>query len=61
MAFRNEEGRVTFPSHDFDYTNYKDIASAVEAFYVQASAEKLTFRISMKLREKAVFKIGTIL
>lgn len=59
MAFRNKEGHVTFPSHDFIEQNYRDIETAVKSFYKEAFGETLSFRISMKPNEKHEFRIST--
>ena len=59
MTFRNKEGHVTCPSHEFDESNYKDISEAVVCFYSECFKEKLKFNISMKPNEKHVFKVST--
>ena len=59
MVFRNKEGHVTFPSHEFNEQNYRDIENAVKIFYKEAFDQKLLFHISMKPREKSVFKVST--
>ncbi|MFV2059015.1 MAG: hypothetical protein ACC707_21365 [Thiohalomonadales bacterium] len=59
MVFRNKEGHVTFPSHDFDEQNYRDIENAVKSFYKEAFGEKLSFHVSMKPNEKHAFKVNT--
>lgn len=59
MIFRNKEGHVSFPSHEFNYLNYRDIEGAFIAFYRDGFGEKLKFKISMKPNERAVFKIST--
>ncbi len=59
MAFRNKEGHVTFPSHEFNESNYRDIENSVIMFYSCGFDEKLKFSISMKSNERAVFKIST--
>jgi len=59
MTFRNKEGHVTFPSHEFNENNYKDISKAVVCFYRECFKENLRFNISMKPNEKHVFKIST--
>jgi hypothetical protein len=59
MVFRNKEGHVTFPTHDFDEQNYRDIEAAVIKLYDEAYGEKLSFRISMKPKEKYAFKVST--
>jgi hypothetical protein len=59
MVFRNKEGHVTFPSHDFDEQNYRDIENSVKRFYRKAFGEKLSFRVSMKPNEKYAFKVST--
>ena len=56
MVFRNKEGHVTFPSHEFNESNYKDITQAVISFYSECFKENLKFNISMKPNEKHVFK-----
>lgn len=57
MAFRNKEGHISFPVHEFDPTNYEDIARALQCFYHEAFWENLQFKISMKPYERWIFKI----
>jgi hypothetical protein len=59
MTFRNKEGHVSFPAHEFDESNYRDIENAVIAFYSNGFKKKLKFKISMKPNDRAVFKIST--
>jgi len=56
MTFRNKEGHISFPSHEFDSEDYKSVSDAVEHFYSEAFNEKITFNISMKPNEKGYFK-----
>lgn len=58
MVFRNKEGHVTFPSHKFKESSYRDIESAFKIFYKEAFGEKLLFQISMKPYEKHLFKVS---
>ena len=58
MVFRNKEGHVTYPTHEFDEQNYRDVENALKIFYKEAFDEKLSFRISMGLREKSIFRIS---
>lgn len=36
MTFRNKEGHTSFPSHEFDESNYTDISNAVITLYKEA-------------------------
>jgi len=57
MTFRNKEGHVSFPTHEFDDSNYSDIESSFVTFYKHGFDESLVFKISMKPNEKAVFRV----
>ena len=59
MTFRNKEGHITFPIHEFNESNYKDISEAIVHFYRDCFQEHLKFNISMKPNEKHVFKVTT--
>ncbi|HIF9128208.1 hypothetical protein [Photobacterium damselae] len=56
MTFRNKEGHTSFPSHEFDESNYTDISNAVITLYKEAFGKKLNFTIAMKARDTGVFK-----
>ena len=58
MTFRNKEGHVTFPSHEFNDSNYKDISDAIILLYHQFFNENLIFNISMKPNEKYEFRLS---
>jgi hypothetical protein len=58
MVFRNKEGHVTFPYHNFDEQNYRDIERAVICFYKEVFGESLFFYISMKPHEMYEFRIS---
>ncbi len=59
MVFRNKEGHVTYPTHEFDERNYRDIENAVKSFYKEAFGKRLTFIISMKPNENHAFRVRT--
>ena len=56
MTFRNKEGHTSFPNHEFDESNYDAISAAVSHLYQEAFGQKVKFKISMKARDKGVFK-----
>ena len=56
MTFRNKEGHTSFPSHEFDESNYEAISSAVIRLYKEAFGQNINFQIAMKARDKGVFK-----
>ena len=56
MTFRNKEGHVTFPMHEFDPQNYVDIQDALCQIFDEAFGLKLTIKISMKPKEKGIFE-----
>jgi hypothetical protein len=56
MAFRNKEGHISFPVHEFSYINYRDIADAVKLVFREGFGESLEFRVSMKKKQKGWFR-----
>ncbi len=59
-VFRNKEGHLTIPTHKFDPQDYRDIETGLRCFYQEAFSQQLTFRISMKPRQRGVFKIARV-
>ena len=60
MTFRNKEGHITSKKHEFADENYRDVEKAFIDFYRQAFNQKLSFRIFMKAKDKAVFRISNL-
>ena len=56
MTFRNKEGHISFPRHEFDESNYDLIAASVVTLYKEVFNKKLEFKIAMKARDRGVFK-----
>lgn len=56
-VFRNKEGHVVVPWHDYEPQNYRDIEESLVAFYKTAFGEKLKLHFSVGDGEKAVFEI----
>ena len=56
MTFRNKEGHTSFPTHEFDDSNYANIANSVATLYKEAFGETLEFTIAMKATDKGIFK-----
>ena len=57
-VFRNKEGHGVTRKHDFDPTNYTDIASSLIDLYRDAFGEKLSVRFSLAPGEKAVWRVS---
>jgi len=59
MAFRNKEGHVTFPRHEFNHGNYMEISEAVTAFYSEAFSQTLRYQIAMTPEERPIFQFNS--
>jgi hypothetical protein len=59
MTFRNKEGHVSFPNHEFHDSNYTAIASSVIKLYKDVFSRNLEFKIAMRARDKGIFKNKT--
>ena len=57
-VFRNKEGHGVTSIHEFDPTNYTDIASSLIDLYRDAFGEKLSVRFSLAHGEKAVWRVS---
>lgn len=57
MTFRNKEGHISFPKHEFVNENYEDISKALIAFYFTAFGQLFRYQIAMKTNEKAIFQL----
>jgi hypothetical protein len=58
MTFRNKEGHVTFPKHEFVAGNYRDIEAALKEFYTKVFGETLSYFIYMEAGDRAVFEVS---
>jgi hypothetical protein len=58
MVFRNKEGHVVTSTHEFDPSNYTDIAVALTSLYQDAFGEKLSVRFSLAPGEAALWKVS---
>lgn len=56
-VFRNKEGHISVPKHDYVPQNYRDIEFSIIEIYKICFGEELTFHISMEDDEKADFSI----
>jgi hypothetical protein len=59
MTFRNKEGHISFPAHEFDDANYSDIAGSVKLVFREGFGEILEFQISMKKGQKGSLRRAT--
>lgn len=57
-VFRNKEGHGVTSTHEFDPTNYTDIASSLIDLYRDAFGEKLSVRFSLTPDEPAVWRVS---
>lgn len=57
-VFRNKEGHGVTSTHEFDPTNYTDIASSLVDLYRDAFGEKLSVQFSLSQNERAVWRIS---
>ena len=57
MAFRNKEGHVTLPVHEFNIQNYRDVENSIIFLYKVAFSEELNLKISMAHGEEYEFSI----
>ena len=57
-VFRNKEGHGVTSIHEFDPTNYTDIASSLIDLYRDALGEKLSVRFSLAPDEPAVWRVS---
>lgn len=56
-AFRNKEGHVVTSVHQFDASNFTDIAQAISDLYRDAFAEVLSLQFSIAPNQKAVWSV----
>jgi hypothetical protein len=56
-VFRNKEGHVVLPTHNFDSSNYRDIERALVTLYSRGFQETLVVRFSVAAGEKAAWTI----
>ncbi|MEJ6497074.1 hypothetical protein [Pseudoalteromonas lipolytica] len=56
MTFRNKEGHISFPKHEFDESNYQAIEASVTYIYENLFDLKVHFKISMISGQKGTFK-----
>lgn len=56
-VFRNKEGHVVLPTHNFDPSNYRDIENALVALYSLGFHERLHVRFSVGVGEMAAWRI----
>jgi hypothetical protein len=59
-VFRNKEGHSVTDTHQFDASNYIDIATSLSELYRNAFAEKLTVRFSMAPNERALWRVTPV-
>lgn len=57
QVFRNKEGHSVTPSHQFDPSNYADIALALVALYQDAFGQRLSLRFSFAPNESPVWRL----
>jgi hypothetical protein len=56
-VFRNKEGHVVLPTHNFDSSNYRDVEGALVTLYSLCFKETLVVRFSVASGEKADWTI----
>lgn len=56
-VFRNKEGHVVLPAHQFNPQDYRDIEQSLVAIYSSGFGETLRVRFSVGMGEKAIWKV----
>jgi hypothetical protein len=57
-VFRNKEGHVVLPAHEFKPQNYRDIEQSLVEMYSRGFGETLRVRFSVGVKEKALWKVA---
>jgi len=56
-VFRNKEGHVVLPWHDFEPQNYVDIEKSIISIYKTSFSEDLDIKIAMANGDRPLFEI----
>jgi hypothetical protein len=59
-VFRNKEGHVVYPSHEFDSSNYRDIETSWTRLYANVFNERLDVRVSLEPNEQPVWQLSGV-
>jgi hypothetical protein len=59
-VYRNKEGHIVAPKHDYVPSDYHKIESALILFYREAFSEALELRFSLAPKQKSIFRVSAV-